>query len=296
VVTNRADEIDWVVLTRGDRPVALAAAVGSLLESAPTTGATRVIVVVNGAPEVVFADVGGVVAVVSDVNLGVPAGRHLGVASSDASIVGFLDDDAVAPPGASRRVIEAFADDPRLAVVSFRLLDEQGTSSTRHVPRPGGRNSSTSGAVTTFLGGASAIRRSAYDAVGGYFGDLHYGHEEVELSWRLIDAGWAIRYLADVEVFHPRTEIGRHDFGWRLTGRNRVWIARRSLPWPVALVHVAVWLVLGTVRAPDRRCRRSYLAGWWSGWRTPWPSAAPRRPISWRGVWRLTRLGRPPVI
>jgi GT2 family glycosyltransferase len=215
--------------------------------------------------------------------------------ATDTAVVGFLDDDAVfrGDPGT---IAAAFADDPRLGAVSFRLVDEAGRSAARHVPRPGGRGADAEGPVAQFLGGASAIRRDAYDQVGGYFTDLHYGHEEIELCWRLIDAGWSIRYLADVEVFHPRTEISRHDDGWRLTGRNRVWIARRTLPWPVALVHVGLWLVLGTLRAPTARCRRQYVAGWWSGWRTQWTDGSRRRPISWRTVWELTRLGRPPVI
>jgi GT2 family glycosyltransferase len=176
--------------------------------------------------------------------------------------------------------------------VSLRLVDEDGATSRRHVPRAGNGDPGESGQVAYFLGGACAIRREAYDQVGGYFTELFYGHEEVELSWRLIDVGWTIRYLADVEVFHPRTEIGRHADGWRLTGRNRVWIARRTLPWPVAIVHVAAWLVLGAVRAPGGDCRRSYLRGWWSGWR----GEIDRRPIRWSTVVKLTKLGRPPII
>ena len=157
---------------------------------------------------------------------------------------------------------------------------------------PRGTSPDQSGEVALFLGGASACRREAYDEVGGYFTGLFYGHEEVELSWRLIDAGWGIRYLADVRVFHPRTVIGRHASGWSLTGRNRVWIARRTLPVPVAAVHVIVWFVLGVIRAPDRMCRTNYVAGWWSGWQ----ARVERSPITWSGVRRLTRLGRPPVI
>ena len=146
--------------------------------------------------------------------------------------------------------------------------------------------------MALFLGGACAVRRDAYEQVGGYFLDLFYGHEEVELCWRLVDAGWSIRYLADVEVFHPRTSIERHAEGWERTGRNRVLIARRTLPWPVAIVHVAFWLVVGAWRAPAGESRRSYLFGWCSGWRAD----LDRAPISWRGVWRLTRLGRPPIL
>lgn len=190
------------------------------------------------------------------------------------------------------RIVEAFEADPGLGAVALRLVDEHDDTARRHIPRAGATGASAAGEVAYFLGGACAIRRSAYEQVGGYFTDLFYGHEEIELSWRLIDGGWRIRYLADVEVFHPRSEISRHADGWRLTGRNRVWIARRTLPWPVALVHVGVWLVLGALRAPKGECRRAYLHGWRSGWH----GHIDHRPISWRAVWRLTRLGRPPVI
>jgi GT2 family glycosyltransferase len=223
-------------------------------------------------------------------NLGVPGGRDLGVAVTDAPIIGFLDDDAVLSPGATRRLIEIFDERPDVGAVSLRLVDERGETSRRHVPRRGASGATESGDVALFLGGACAIRRSAYESVGGYFTDLHYGHEELELSWRLIDAGWAITYLADVTVFHPRTEISRHADGWLLTGRNRVWIARRTLPWPVALIHVTLWLALGVRRAPAG-CRAAYLRGWASGWRGP----VGRSPIGWRTVARLARLGRPPL-
>lgn len=248
-------------------------------------------VVLNGAPGDSTVPAGVHVLRLPE-NAGVPGGRDAGVWETDVDIVGFLDDDAVAPACASARIVEEFAADDRLGAVSLRLVDEDGETARRHVPRPGGKRPGESGEVALFLGGACAIRREAYDEVGGYFTDLFYGHEEVELCWRLVDHGWRIRYLADVEVFHPRTQIERHADGWALTGRNRVWIARRTLPWPVAIVHVAAWLVLGAVRAPAGESRRRYLAGWRSGWRTP----IDRNPISWRCVWRLTRLGRPPVV
>lgn len=278
-----ASDIEWVVLTTGARSAALRAAVESV-------GGGEALVVWNGVPEAA----GSVSArcVVSDHNLGIPAGRHLGVSHTTASIVGFLDDDAVASPGVGRRITDAFAADPTLGAVALRLVDEDGETARRHVPRLGGRDAARGGRVALFLGGACAIRREAYEDAGGYWGDLFYGHEELELAWRLIDRGWRIEYLADVTVFHPRTVIGRHADGWRMTGRNRVMVARRTLPWPVAVVHVIAWLGLGSARAPRGEHRRAYVRGWRSGWR----EAVDHRPISWRAVWQLTRLGRPPVL
>lgn len=280
--------IEWVVLTMGDRPVALEAAVTSLLADPRAT----VVVVSNGAGPIAMYEDPRVRVVSTLENLGVPGGRDFGLAQCVAPIVGFLDDDAVAAPLASALIVEEFTRLPELGAVSLRLVDEEGRSARRHVPRLRGLSPDRSGDVALFLGGASAVRVEAYGQVGGYFARLFYGHEEVELCWRLVDAGWRVRYLADVTVFHPRTDIGRHPSGWRLTGRNRVWVARRTLPLPVAAIHVVAWLLLGVVRAPDRDARRSYVQGWLSGWQ----SHIDRHPISWRGVWKLTRLGRPPVI
>jgi GT2 family glycosyltransferase len=286
-VNGASVHLEWVVLTQGGRPEELLAAVASLSADA---SARAVLVIGNGGA---VGNLPGrrVRTFESPDNLGVPGGRHRGMQMTSAEVVGFLDDDARLL-GHPTEIEHEFRADARLGAVSLRLVDEEGATSRRHIPRAGSANVAESGDVAYFLGGACAIRREAYEQVGGYFTELFYGHEEIELSWRLIDAGWRIRYLADVEVFHPRTEISRHADGWRLTGRNRVWIARRTLPWPVALAHVAAWLVLGTVRAPGGDCRRSYLAGWWSGW----GGRIERRPIRWRTVATLTKLGRPPII
>lgn len=291
--TDRA--IDWVVLTTGDRAEPLRAALGSLCADGTDpdgSGVGEVVVVSNGAgplTDEVRTTCARVVA--SPDNLGVPGGRDLGLRACGADVVGFLDDDAVLDPGGSARIGAAFAQDDRLGAVALRVVDEVGVATRRHVPRVGDAAPSDTADVAYFVGCAHALRRAAYDDVGGYFTDLFYGHEEIELCWRLADRGWTVRYLADVGAFHPRTEISRHPRGWEMTGRNRVLVARRTLPWTVAVPHVLVWLVLGLVRAPAD-ARRSYLRGWRSGWRRP----VDRRPIGWTAVWRLTRLGRPPIV
>ena len=290
----------WVVLTTGTRPGQLERAVASVLADGSGTddvgagaGRVGVVVVSNGAGPLAFDDPRVSVLELEE-NVGAPGGRDAAVRAlgDDVEVVGFLDDDAELAPDSSRRILERFASEPDLGVTTFRLVDERGDTQRRHLPRIGAEGAERAGEVTLFLEGACAIRRAAYLDAGGYFTELVYAHEALEFSWRLVERGWTIRYVTDVSVFHPRTTIGRHPDGWRRTGRNRVWIARRTLPWPVAVVHVGLWLVEGTRRAPDGASRRAYLSGWRSGWRQP----VDRDPISWRTVLRLTRLGRPPVV
>ncbi len=281
--------LSWVILTMGDRPEALDAAIDSLLEHCDA--GTDVVVVSNGAGPLECRERSGLTIVELESNVGIPAGRNAGAERAVTDLVGFLDDDARLLDRVDA-VLDAFAADPRLAVAALRLIDEEGVTARRHVPRPGQRDAGAGGSVAVFLGGACVMRASSFREVGEYFGALWYGHEEVELSWRLVDAGWRLRYFADVTVFHPRTPIERHATGWEHTGRNRVMIARRTLPWVVALVHVSVWLVVGLVRAPTAQSRRDYLRGWWRGWRLP----VDRRPIRWSTVVALSRLRRPPVV
>jgi GT2 family glycosyltransferase len=224
-------------------------------------------------------------------NVGVPRGRDFATRHTSADLLVFLDDDAEVVR-LDEAVWSAFDDDPRLAVVTMSIVDELGGRSRRHVPRIGRAGADRQGDVATFLGGACIIRKSAYLEVGGYWADLVYGHEELDLAWRLTDAGHRIAYVPSCVVRHPRTEISRHSDGWRLTGRNRVLVARRNLPWPIALLHVVSWLLIGLIRAPNLSCRNSYVSGWLSGWK----KQVDRRPVSWRTIARLARLGRPPVI
>ncbi|MEY2957464.1 MAG: hypothetical protein RLZZ01_32 [Actinomycetota bacterium] len=282
-----------MLLTTGERDPELGAAIRSIRLA---DDASEIVVVVNATSAGSAADAADAAGADSVVtpgsNLGIPAGRDVGLGSTDADVVFFLDDDARVAEGDVAAVREMFERIPDLGAVSFRLVDEEGRTSRRHVPRFGSRGVDRGGSVATFLGGACAVRASAYRAVGGYWGDLWYGHEELDLSWRLVDAGWSIRYEPSVRVFHPRSEISRHDEGWFRTGRNRVWVGRRNLPRPLSLVHTGGWLVVGVLRAPDRRTPRAYGSGWWCGWRTK----IERRPMSWRTAVALTRLGRPPVL
>ncbi|MDW3216949.1 MAG: glycosyltransferase [Ilumatobacteraceae bacterium] len=287
-----APRLSWVLLTMGDRFPELRAALESV--DAQDHDAEVVVVANGGEASVVRSELPETVRLqVMEDNVGVPAGRDAGFATANAPVVGFLDDDAVLlDTDATSRIVELFESDPRIGAVTLRIVDETGRSARRHVPRLGASGSERSGDVVTFLGGASVIRREAYERAGGYWGDLFYAHEELDLAWRLHDLGYAVRYLADVEVEHPAMPIGRHADGWWRTGRNRVMIARRNLPWAVALPHVLIWLVAGWWRAPAGSCRRSYRQGWLAGWTVP----VPRRPIRWRTVWRLTKLGRPPIV
>jgi hypothetical protein len=282
--------VSCVILTMGDRPAELERAVASI--AAQQGDPAEIVVVGNGVqlPELPA----GARAVSLPENVGIPAGRNAGVRATSGELVLFLDDDGWLPRTDALDRLRAEFADPRLGIVSFRIADPvTGATQRRHVPRLRAGDPLRSGAVTTFLGGASMVRRAVLDQVGGLPDGFFYAHEETDLAWRALDAGWSIRYDAGTEMLHPATSPARHASYYRMNARNRVWLARRRLPAPLVPAYLGVWAVLTVARTRDLRLLRTWAAGFAEGWRS---DPGERRPMSWRTVARMTRLGRPPVV
>ena len=280
-----------VFLTMGDRPEDLERAIHSVQEQAGNP--VEIVVVANGVPAPKVPD--GVRALELPTNVGIPAGRNAGLAAAHADIVMFLDDDGWLPsPTTAERLRELFADDPRLGIVSFRITDpDTGAIARRHVPRVRVGNPRASSEVTTFLGGATAIRRWVFDEVGVFPAAFFYAHEETDFAWRALDAGWRIRYDASCVLAHPATSPTRHPTYFRFNARNRVWLAKRNLPLPIALTYLLTWIMVTIVRTRTLAGLTAWWGGLLEGIRTP---CGRRKPIAWRTVWRMTRLGRPPLV
>lgn len=283
--------VSCVLLTMGNRPAELRRAIQSVQEQEEIDA--EIIVVGNGADLPSLPK--GAVSVRLPANVGIPEGRNQGVASSSGDILLFLDDDGwYRSRRLLRRIRDRFAADPALGALSFRIADpDGGPDQRRHVPRLRAGDPRRSSRVTTFLGGACAIRRSAYEEGGGLPGGFFYAHEETDLAWRILDAGYHIDYDADLVMYHPAVAPTRHTDFFRLNARNRVWLARRNLPWPLPVCYLATWVAVTILRERSWSALRSWFAGFREGWRE---DPGERRPIRWATVWRMTTMGRPPVI
>ncbi|MEU3409031.1 glycosyltransferase [Streptomyces sp. NPDC006670] len=285
-----------VIITMGNRPDELKA----LLDSVARQDGDPVEVVVVGQGVEVTGLPDGVRTVHLPENLGIPGGRNVGIEAfgpggRDVDVLLFLDDDGLLERTDTAELCrQAFAEDPKLGIVSFRIADpDTGATQRRHVPRLRASDPMRSSRVTTFLGGANAVRTKVFEQVGLLPAEFFYAHEETDLAWRAIDAGWLIDYRADMVLLHPTTAPSRHAVYHRMVARNRVWLARRNLPAPLGPVYLGVWLALTLVRRPSAPALKAWFGGFKEGCTTP---CGPRRPMRWRTVWRLTRLGRPPVI
>jgi N-acetylglucosaminyl-diphospho-decaprenol L-rhamnosyltransferase len=192
-------------------------------------------------------------------NPGFGAAANRGVAGTAAAFVLILNPDLVvglnAPIGLARRL----SAEPRLGVVGPRVDDLDGTPypSARSFPdlvvaaghafvglvnadNRWSRRYLNPDRVDWVSGTAMAVRRSAFEAVGGFDESYFMYVEDVDLCWRLARAGWGVAVEDAVTVRHAiggssetapyRMIVAHHRSLWRFARRTTTRWRRLLLP------------------------------------------------------------------
>lgn len=217
---NQLTEFDVVIPVYQDGE-ALAAALAPIMQArsgaradarSTPPSAGGVFVVDDGSPEALpiaqAARSAGARLVRHPVNQGPGAARNSGVAQGSAPLIAFVDADCVVGPDWPGSLLHHF-DDLAVAAVAPRVLPLPGgrslleryeqvrssldMGSRAEVVRPGARLGFVPSA-------ALLVRRSVIES-SGFDPSLRVG-EDVDLVWRVADAGWLVRYDPSVIVRH----------------------------------------------------------------------------------------------
>jgi hypothetical protein len=172
-------------------------------------------------------------------NSGPSSARNLGARHATGDILFFVDADVIVAPGAVTRVVQMFEQHPEIAAVFGSYDDKpraeglvsQYRNLLHHYVHQHGEV-----VASTFWGACGAIRRSVFEAIGG-FDERRYPRciEDIELGYRLRRAGH--RILLDKGL------QGTHLKKWTLRSVIRTDICCRAIPW--------TRLILETKSAPD---------------------------------------------
>jgi glycosyltransferase involved in cell wall biosynthesis len=160
--------------------------------------------------------------------------RNIGAQAATGDILFFIDADVEILPETVSRVVEGFRTQPELAALIGSYDDAPGAPNFlsqyknlfHHYTHQTARLD-----ASTFWGACGAIRRPIFQAVGGF--DESYRKpciEDIELGYRLKQAGYTIHLRKDIQVKHLKK--------WTPVSLLRADVFYRALPWMALLLQV----------------------------------------------------------
>jgi GT2 family glycosyltransferase len=207
---------------------------------------------------------------ITDENLGVSRGRNFAIQQSTANILVFLDDDALFQNNDAllqiREIFSAATEDRPTGIVSFKVyyhstgeMQQTAFAHKQFQQRKHLHHFQT----YYFVGCAHAIHRTVFDKTGYYPPDFFYGMEEYDLSYRALNAGFAIVYDDRVQIQHKESPLGRLPNKEKLRGMwvNKSKVAYKYLP--------RIYLFSTAILWSFEYLQKSgyHLKGWLKGWR-----------------------------
>jgi GT2 family glycosyltransferase len=299
--------VDVVVVSYNTRDH-LAACLAAVSAEAPT----RVVVVDNastdGSPEMVRERYPSAILQANTRNLGFGAGANQGIAACTAEYVLLLNSDTRLAPGALSALTSYLDSHPRVAIAGPRLVGSDGHLQASCFPfwlpfplgafaadGAAGRVlarlprvkrglipadwSTPAGPAPWVVGAAIAVRRAAFEAVGGFDAAFFMYFEDVDLCRRLVAAGWDVHFAPVTTISHVggastrarRTDMAAQYFASTMVFHRRYYPAYlvevlRRVVWTIALSRcVADRVRLGRARDSQIRARLERNVAIWQG-------------------------------
>ncbi|HTQ72219.1 MAG TPA: glycosyltransferase family 2 protein [Acidocella sp.] len=212
-------------------------------------------------------------------NRGVAAGRNILASLGHGRVLVGLDNDArFADAAVVAGAVRRFETAPELGAIGFCILaaDGQGPDLTSWgYPKAMLARYRARFESTRFVGAGHAIRRAAWESVGGYDESFFFAWEEYDFCLAAIARGWRVFYEGRLAVIHaPAPEARCHWQGARMTHfvRNRLIIGRK---WRQSWLGLAPRILgYGLIAA-----RHGCFGAAWEGFKQAWaaPIPAPRK-------------------
>ncbi|SEQ78403.1 Glycosyl transferase family 2 [Loktanella sp. DSM 29012] len=200
--------------------------------------------------------------------------RNAGIAAASCEIVFSFDDDVeLVDPTTCEKTLPDFAD-PQVAAIGIPFVNVRISQEVHHVtahPRQ---------QLHAFVGAAHAVRRSAFQQVGGFRAHYFYMGEEGDLAIRLLDHGHEVRAGTAPPMHHfesPRRSSRRAAICGR---KNDVLFVMHNVPMPQAIVHLAGTIVNGLRFGLRHGHAGWHLRGLAQGLSEAWQHRRDRRPVS----------------
>ena len=199
-------------------------------------------------------------------NLGVSRGRNFAIEQSKAPILVLIDDDAEFQDfDVLERINTSVNENPNAGILAMKILYFQNKEfQINCFPHKSFEKRKNLHFFDTyyFAGCGNIIQKEAFIKAGAFPTDFFYGMEEYDLSYRLIDKGYTIKYIADIVLLHKESPEGRQTKSDKLRGMwvNKTKVAWRYLPLSCYLTTAMMWSLFFLLKS------KFDLIGFLKGW------------------------------
>lgn len=197
------------------------------------------VIVVDDASETPLAPPDDALLLRNERNRGASASRNLGALAAQGDLLLFCDDDAeLGHSDCVRRAATLAMNHPEAGAIAFRQLRPDGG---QHYMQPS--SSLEPCYASRFYSYGVVLRANAFRDAGNFDEQLGFYYEEIELSLRLLDAGWRIICDPSLSVIHHEDPRGRNrQMIYRRMLRNMILTALLRYPVPYVAPGVALAL------------------------------------------------------
>jgi GT2 family glycosyltransferase len=225
-------------------------------------------------------------------NVGCPNARNIGFVNAEGAIIVLIDDDAVFEKNWMTKVVEKFSKEPKVAVLAAKILNYYTKEVCNwHYHKDAAQFADTEFEVYQFVGCAAAIRKSVLDEVGLFPEEIFMNGEESDLSIRIMDAGYEIRYYPGLVAYHKLPAGASNRPSKDKAGRrakNAINFYWKFYPVPVALIVSTLIIPPTLIQAFKIHCLKLYFRSTTEGlWNIP-HMFANRKHIKREVLWKAT--------
>lgn len=207
-------------------------------------------------------------------SLGVAEGRNYLMRRAKGEIFCILDDDAYfANSTCITNILNALESYPATGILACKIIDFRNNRENLLVPfsklhlkiNPYLINQDH--LVSYYLGGCHAIRKTVLEKCGYYYNNFKFGEEELDLSYRALQAGFQILYTPKAVAYHSPDDqrdhlpIFNNKSKLYYHTRNRLYLAYKYLPWIYVPSYLTIWLNIFAAISIKKRKIKEYLNG-----------------------------------
>lgn len=187
------------------------------------------------------------------INNGVPGGRNQASFIGTGKYIVALDNDAeFADDQQLLKMTEIMEADPTMGALAFRIkvfgqnIDDRSSWPYNEKLEDWSEKKFK---TTRFVGAGHSIRREVFEDIRGYDDRLFFLHEEVDLSQRIINAGYSIWYDPSVTIGHKVS--AEHRVAWDgkryyFDVRNKTYLhIKHKTRFPTFVFHTGLLVVKG---------------------------------------------------